>query len=67
MFRSAAVRLTGWYLGLIMLLSIGTSFALYHVSDSRLEENASRQVEFFSGLLGPDNAFVFSRLLLQVL
>ena len=62
MFRSAAVRLTGWYLALIMVLSIGTSFALYHVSDSRLEENAGRQVEFFSGLLGPENASDFATL-----
>jgi signal transduction histidine kinase len=61
-FRSAAVRLTGWYLALIMVLSIGTSFALYHVSDSRLEENASRQVEFFSGLLGSENARDFATL-----
>ena len=62
MFRSAAVRLTVWYLALIMILSIGTSFALYHVSSSRLEENAKRQVEFFSGLLGPGNASDFAKL-----
>ncbi|HEX5394876.1 MAG TPA: HAMP domain-containing sensor histidine kinase [Candidatus Saccharimonadales bacterium] len=60
MFRSAAVRLTGWYLALIMVLSIGTSIALYHVSSNRLEENAKRQVEYFSGLLGPENASDFA-------
>lgn len=62
MFHSAAVKLTLWYLALITALSIGTSFALYHVSSNYLEENAKRQASYFSGLLGPQNAREFSNL-----
>ena len=67
MFHSAAVRLTVWYLLIIMALSLATSFALYHVSSNHLEENASRQVSYFSGLLGPENAREFSNLRLKQL
>lgn len=61
-FQSAALKLTGWYLAIIMLLSIGTSLALYHVSASDLENNANRQVGYFEGLLGPRDLGVYSRL-----
>lgn len=62
MFHSAAVKLTVWYLAIIITLSIGTSFALYHVSSQNLEDNARRQVSYFSGLLGPENAREFANL-----
>ncbi len=62
MFHSAAVKLTLWYLAIIMALSIGTSFALYHVSSNYLEQNASRQVGYFRGLLGPQSASEFANL-----
>ncbi len=45
-----------------MVLSIGCSLALYHVSSNDLEQNARRQVGFFGGLLGPDNASDFANL-----
>lgn len=38
-FRSAALKLTAWYLALIMLLSIACSLALYNVSSNDLESN----------------------------
>lgn len=62
MFHSAAVRLTTWYLLIIMALSLGTSFALYHVSSNDLEQNARRQVGFFRGLIGSENASDFADL-----
>lgn len=60
MFHSAAVKLTLWYLGIVMVLSIGTSFALYRVSSNELRENAHRQVGYFGGLIGPNNASDFA-------
>lgn len=62
MFHSAAIRLTVWYLVIVMSLSIGTSFALYHVSSNHLEDNARRQVGYFRGLLGPQSAAEFADL-----
>ena len=62
MFNSARLKLTGWYLLLIMVLSFGTSFALYHVSSNHLEENASRQIGYFRGLLGAESAAEFAEL-----
>ena len=53
MFHSAAIKLTGWYLALIMLVSICTSLALYHVSTGDLQRNARRQVGYFNNFLGP--------------
>jgi two-component system sensor histidine kinase CiaH len=38
-FRSAALKLTAWYLTLIMFLSIACSVALYNVSSNDLENN----------------------------
>lgn len=62
LFHSAAIKLTAWYLLIIMVLSIGTSFALYAVSSNELEQNASRQVGYFEGLLGPRDLGVYSGL-----
>jgi uncharacterized protein involved in outer membrane biogenesis len=53
MFKSAALKLTGWYLLIIMILSIGTSIALYNVSSNDLRRNIGRQVNFFSEVLNP--------------
>jgi hypothetical protein len=36
MFHSAALKLTVWYLAIIMALSIGCSIALYNVSSTDL-------------------------------
>jgi two-component system sensor histidine kinase CiaH len=43
-FRSAAVKLTAWYIAIIMALSIGCSFALYNVSSNELEHNVRRRL-----------------------
>ncbi len=54
MFHSAALKLTAWYLGIILLLSIGTSIALYNVSSGDLEHNVRRQLPFsVNQLLSP--------------
>ncbi len=62
MFHSAAVKLTVWYLSIVMMLSIGCSIALYNVSSGDLEQNSRRQVGYFRGLFGPENANEFSEL-----
>lgn len=53
MFHSAALKLTGWYLAIIMTLSLGCSFALYHVSSNDLQRNAQRQIGFIDNSLRP--------------
>ncbi len=62
MFHSAALKLTTYYLVIIMVLSIGTSFALYHVSSNELEQNAAHQIGYFKGLLGSQSAQEFAEL-----
>ncbi len=62
MFHSAALKLTTWYLAIIMLLSIGTSVALYHVSAQDLERSTRRQVGFFNNFLGPNDITNYSDL-----
>jgi two-component system sensor histidine kinase CiaH len=62
MFHSAALKLTTWYLAIIMALSIGCSIALYHVSSNDLEQNAHRQVGYFDNFLGPDDLLNYSQL-----
>ncbi|HZP55676.1 MAG TPA: histidine kinase dimerization/phospho-acceptor domain-containing protein, partial [Candidatus Saccharimonadales bacterium] len=62
MFHSAAVKLTGWYLAIIMLVSICTSIALYHVSRADLEDNVRRQAGYVRGLLGVGSASDFASL-----
>ncbi len=51
MFRSAAVKLTLWYLAIIMALSIGCSIAIYNVSINDLSRNVYRQISFLNSLL----------------
>ncbi len=67
MFHSAALKLTGWYLIIIMALSIGTSVALYHVSSTDLDRNVGRQIGYFNGFLGPTDITNYSNLRLRQL
>ncbi len=62
MFHSAALKLTSWYLGIILLLSLSTSLALYHVSSVDLERNALRQINYYSGFLSPGDIDDYSQL-----
>jgi two-component system sensor histidine kinase CiaH len=55
LFRSTALKLTGWYLTIIMLLTIGTSIALYNVSANDLRNSIGHQINFFSEILNPDD------------
>lgn len=56
MFHSAALKLTAWYLAIIMLLSVGCSVALYNTSSADLERNVHRQLPFsVNQLLSPDD------------
>jgi signal transduction histidine kinase len=62
MFHNAALKLTLWYLAIIMALSIGCSVALYHVSSGDLTRNNHRQATFFNGFLGPTDFSDYNRL-----
>lgn len=53
MFHSAALKLTLWYLGIIMAISVFFSAVLYQVSSGDLDRNVNRQVSYFNSLLGP--------------
>ena len=55
MFKSAALKLTLWYLAIIMALSIGFSFAIYRLSSSELDRSASRPSDLYNLLFGPNN------------
>lgn len=54
MFHSAALKLTLLYLAIIMALSIGLSVALYRVSSAELARSASRPVDLYNLIFGPD-------------
>lgn len=62
MFHSAALKLTLWYLGIIMAISLIFSITLYRVSSSDLGRNVNRQVGYFNDLLGPDESNNYRRL-----
>jgi len=62
MFHSAAVKLTLWYLGIIMFISLVFSVSLYHVSSNDLGRNVNRQIGYFNNLLGPDESTNYSLL-----
>lgn len=62
MFHNAALKLTLWYLAIVMALSIGCSVALYHVSRGDLARNNRRQATFFNGFLGPSDFNDYNRL-----
>ena len=67
MFHSAALKLTGWYLVIIMALSVGTSVALYHVSSNDLDRNIQRQIGYINGFLGPADIDNYTQLRLRQL
>lgn len=56
MFQSAALKLTVWYLAIIMAISIVFSLSLYHVAGDDLGRNVNRQIGYFNNLLGPDES-----------
>lgn len=56
MFHSAALKLTAWYLAIIMVISLIFSFSLYHVSGDDLGRNVNRQIGYFNNFLGPDES-----------
>jgi signal transduction histidine kinase len=56
MFHSAALKLTVWYLAIIMAISLIFSFSLYHVSGDELGRNVNRQIGYFNNFLGPDES-----------
>lgn len=56
MFHSAALKLTAWYLVIIMFISIVFSLSLYHVAGDELGRNVNRQIGYFNNLLGPDES-----------
>jgi len=56
MFHSAALKLTAWYLAIIMAISLVFSFSLYHVSGDDLGRNVNRQIGYFNNFLGPDES-----------
>ncbi len=53
MIRSAVATLTLWYLGLIMILSIGFSVILYHISSDEINRSLRRQGAYISISLLP--------------
>lgn len=55
MFRSAALKLTLWYLAIIMALSISFSFAIYKLSSNELAQSANRPSDIYNLLFGADN------------
>lgn len=67
MFRSAALKLTLWYLTIIMFISVLFSFSLYHVSSGELNRNVNRQIGYFNNLLGPEESQSYGRLRLRLL
>lgn len=62
MFRSAALKLTVWYLAIIMALSAGLSLVIYRLSRDELINNTRRQVYFFNDELTPTDFSTFARL-----
>lgn len=62
MFHSAALKLTLWYLAIIMALSIVFSVVVYNFALNELERNTARQVYFFNDQLSQSDFLTFSRL-----
>jgi two-component system sensor histidine kinase CiaH len=63
MFHSAALKLTVWYMAIIMALSIGCSIALYNTSKSDLAHNIHRRLPLsVNELLTPDDLQNLSKL-----
>lgn len=57
MFHSAALKLSLWYLAIIMSLSIGTSIALYKVSSDELARSAERPYSISSVTIGSNDLY----------
>lgn len=62
MFHSAALKLTLWYLAIIIAISFVFSISLYHVSSNDLARNVNRQVHYFDNFLAPDQSVDFGQL-----
>jgi len=62
MFHSAALKLTLWYLIIIMALSIAFSVAIYHLSSDELFRNNQRQTYFLNDRLPQRNFNSFTYL-----
>ena len=62
MFHSAALKLTVWYLAIIMAISLIFSVSLYHVSSDELGRNVNRQIGYFNNFLGPDDTLNYQHL-----
>lgn len=62
MFHSAALKLTVWYLAIIMAISLVFSVSLYQVSRGDLGRNVNRQVGYFNNLLAPDETINYRHL-----
>jgi two-component system sensor histidine kinase CiaH len=62
MFHSAAVKLTLWYLGIIMVLSISFSVAIYNLSRNELIQNNRRQNFYLNDRLPSPNFNSFNNL-----
>lgn len=67
MFHSAAVKLTLWYLAIIMVISIIFSASLYRVSSRDLDRNVNRQIGYFTNFLAPDQSIGYGQLRQQQL
>jgi two-component system sensor histidine kinase CiaH len=62
-FHSAALKLTAWYLALIMLVSVTCSLAIYNVSSNDLENNIQRRLpRSLNELLTPNDLRNFADL-----
>lgn len=62
MFHSAALKLTVWYLAIIMAISLVFSGLLYRVSSQELEHNVNRQLGYFNNFLGPNDFDIYNNL-----
>lgn len=62
LFHSAALKLTLWYLLIIMVLSLGCSLALYRLSVIDLQNNSRRQVGFFNDFLAPSDLRSYTKM-----
>lgn len=62
MFHSAAIKLTVWYLTIVMCLSIGFSGIVYHFADNELVQNTRRQVFFLNQEVSPSDFQGYSKL-----
>lgn len=57
MFRSATLRLTGWYLSILMILSIVFSIVIYNIASSEVETRLERfqtSIQQYRGFIPPN-------------